>query len=84
MNEEMSKTITVNVEEETEHEFREEAGRKFGRRKGYLGKAVTEAMRTWTRQNSADLETQALLLLEKGINAKRKWKFNRDELHERG
>jgi len=79
----MSRTITVNVEEDVESEFRKEAGRRYGKRKGYLGKAITEAMAEWSRKRNTDLEAQALLLLKKGIKAKGRWKFNREELHER-
>ena len=78
----MSKTITVNVEDDVESEFRRTASRKYGKKKGYLGKAITQAMKEWSRKSSNDLESQFLELLEKGIKMK-KWKFNREELHER-
>lgn len=78
----MSKTITVNVEERIESEFRKQASRKYGRRKGYLGKAFAEAMKEWSEKKKEGLESQFIELLETGIKMK-KWKFNRDELHER-
>ena len=78
----MAKTITINVEEEVESEFRKRASKKYGKRKGYLGKAFTEAMKEWSRKKDADLEGQFLELLEGGIKMKR-WKFNREGLHER-
>lgn len=79
----MSRTITVNVEEEVDEEFRKQASLRYGRRKGYLGKALTEAMKEWAkRKEAADLESQMLKLLHEGIRMK-KWKFDRDELHER-
>jgi len=78
----MSRTITVNVEEEVEIEFRKEAGRKFGTRKGYLGKAVTAAMKEWTRKRNLDIDNKFLEILKKGVKTK-KWKFNREELYER-
>lgn len=79
----MSKTITINVEEEIDKEFRKTASQRYGKRKGYLGKAITEAMKDWVRKRNADLEAKALELLKNGINAQRKWKFDRGELHER-
>lgn len=79
----MSETMTVNVKEEVATEFRREARRRYGKKKGYLGKAVTEAMEEWSKRKNADLEAQALALLKNGIRAKKKWKFNREELHER-
>lgn len=79
----MSKTITVNVEEEVDEEFRKQAGLRYGKRKGYLGKALTEAMKEWAKKKeAADLENQMLKLLHEGIKGK-KWRFNRSELYER-
>ncbi|MDE1833954.1 MAG: hypothetical protein KGH64_01305 [Candidatus Micrarchaeota archaeon] len=78
----MSKTITVNVEEDVDSEFRKQASLKYGKKKGYLGKALTEAMMEWAKAKDADIESQALKLLKEGIKMK-KWKFNRDELYER-
>jgi hypothetical protein len=78
----MAKTLTVNIEEEVEREFRKQASRRFGKRKGYLGKALGEAMREWTKKRNADIENESLRLLKEGI-AMKKWKFNREELYER-
>lgn len=78
----MSKTITVNVEESVEEEFRKFAGKEYGKRKGYLGKALTQAMNEWVQRRNNDIEARALKLLKSGIKMKQ-WKFNRDELHER-
>jgi hypothetical protein len=78
----MSKTITVNVEWETESEFREAAIRRYGTKKGYLGKAITEAMKEWIKKRDGDVETEAMKLLKAGIKMK-KWNFNREELYER-
>lgn len=78
----MSKTITVNVEEEVDNEFRKQASLKYGKRKGYLGKALTEAMKEWVRKRDADIDAKALKLLKEGIKMK-KWQFNREELYER-
>ena len=78
----MSETMTVNVKEEVASEFRKQATIKYGKRKGYLGKALTEAMGEWSKRRKGSLENQFLELLETGIKM-RKWKFNREELHER-
>lgn len=78
----MSKTITVNVEEEVETEFRKQAGRKFGKKKGYLGKAITEAMKEWTKKRNQDIDNRFLAIMKEGVKTK-KWKFNRAELYER-
>jgi hypothetical protein len=78
----MTETITVNVEEDVASEFRKQAGLKYGKRKGYLGRAITEAMREWSKNSDESLEKQFLELLETGIKM-RKWEFDRAELHER-
>ena len=78
----MSKTITVNLNEEVENEFRKKAALKYGKRKGYLGKAITEAMDQWIRSLDSDVEAQSLKMLKEGIKMK-KWKFKREELYER-
>ncbi len=78
----MAKTITVNVEENVEREFRKKAESKYGKKKGYLGKALTEAMKVWSKKTDEDIESRFIKLLESGIRME-KWKFNRAELHER-
>ena len=78
----MAKTMTVNVETEIESEFRRRAIQKYGMKKGYLGKALTEAMKEWAHKKNADIEMEALKLLKEGIKM-RKWKFDRGELYER-
>ncbi len=78
----MTKTITISVDEDTEKSFREAASRRYGRRKGYLGKAITEAMKEWSEKSKESADVKFLELLEKGIKMK-KWKFNREELHDR-
>lgn len=77
----MAKTITINVEEKVERRFRKLAGAMYGRKKGYLGKAVTKALENWIIQKEAnDAVAKSLALLDKGIKAK-KWVFNRDEIY---
>lgn len=78
----MSKTITVNVEEEVDSEFRKQASLKYGKKKGYLGKALTEAMKEWAKKRNEDVDRKFLKLLKEGIKTKA-WKFNREELYER-
>ena len=78
-----TKTITVNVKEDVEEKFRRLASATYGKHKGYLGKAITEAMSTWLeKREERDAIAKSLKLLETGIKMK-KWKFNREELHER-
>ena len=79
----MAKTITVNIEEGVDREFRKQASRRFGNRKGYLGKALMEAMNEWIEKRNTDIINESLRLLKEGVAMKKKWKFNREELYER-
>jgi hypothetical protein len=78
----MSRTITVNIEERVDEEFRRFVASRYGKKKGALGKAVTAAMEELMKKADADIVSQGLKLLEKGIKMK-KWKFNREELYDR-
>ena len=75
-------TMTINVEDETEKLFRKLAGAKYGKRKGAIGEAVTEAMQIWLKSES-DNVAKAIELLEKGHNGGGLLYKSRDELHER-
>ena len=75
-------TITVNVKDDVEKRFRKMAGSRYGKRKGYLGEAVTAAMETWIKSESNNVK-KAIELLEKGHNGGGLLYKSRDELHER-
>lgn len=58
-------TITITVDDNTEKRFREAAKKKLGERKGYLGKATTEALEHWVKkQSQEEIARDALALLE--------------------
>jgi hypothetical protein len=44
--------LNLKVDNELEKEFRKVAVERFGARKGFLKKAVEEAIRDWIRKNS--------------------------------
>lgn len=77
-------TITVNVKDEVEKEFRKVASIVHGEKKGYLGKAIAEAMQRWIdEKKQEEIAERELKLLEKGFNFGKKLYEARDELHER-
>ena len=78
-------TMTVNVRDETEKEFRETVKRELGEGKGKLGSAVDEAMLKWNiEKNQKDIAARQIALMEKGLYSVGKgWKFNREELYDR-
>jgi hypothetical protein len=51
-------------------------------RKRYLRKAIRAAMKDWSEKNREGAEVEFIELLENGTKMK-KWKFNREELHDR-
>lgn len=79
-----TRTITISVKRDVEERFRKLAGVTYGKHKGYLGKAVTEAMTIWVeKKERSDVNARALEMLRKGFKmGKITWK-SRDELHER-
>lgn len=79
-----TKTITISVQEDVEERFRKLAGATYGRHKGYLGKAMTEAMKEWENKKSyTDVNARALEMLRKGFKMGKMTTKNRSEWHER-
>ncbi|HIJ97972.1 TPA: hypothetical protein H1012_02400 [archaeon] len=76
--------LTIKVDEKVEKEFREEAVKKFGAKKGYLGSAVEDAMKLWLKQKGQDeIKKQALARMEKGFDMGKILYKRREELWER-
>jgi len=79
-----SKTITVNVRADVEERFRRVAASTHGKRKGYLGRALTEAMDEWAKEREgSDTIVQTLRLLDEGLELKGLSYRRREELHGR-
>jgi len=76
-------TITVNVKDDVEKEFREIVRGFHGTKKGDLGKALTEAMRKWVYEKRQEKITQeALILLEQGFDFGKRLYKDRSDLYE--
>lgn len=79
-----SRTITVSVNADVEQKFRKIAKAVHGKKKGYLGKALTEAMEKWTKEKQeTDTVAETLSMLESGLDLGGISYKHRDELHER-
>jgi len=79
-----SKTLTFNVNTDVEEKFRKVARATKGSKKGYLGKALTDAMEKWTKEmEGADSVASAMAVLDDGIDLGGLKRWSRDELHER-
>lgn len=78
-----TKTITINIKEDLDRKLRRIASVRYGKRKGYIGKAINEAVERWAEREEERADIKALELLKTGFKmGKIKWK-SRDELHER-
>ena len=77
-------TITISINDDTEKRFREAAIKKLGQRKGYLGKATTEALEHWVRlQSQEEIARDALVLLETGHYLGKHLYTERKDLYDR-
>lgn len=79
----MTKTITINISEETEREFRRLARARYGIRKGALGKAITDAIKALEEKVQYDPDAHALEMLKKGFNLGGFKTKDRSKWHER-
>jgi len=76
-------TITISVDDEIEMQFREVVKEEIGETKGSIGSAVTEALNLWiTQKQQTEISQRQLALISKGFRLG-KYKFDREELHER-
>jgi hypothetical protein len=77
-------TITISIDDDTEKRFRVAAKKKLGERKGYLGKATTEALECWVKQQTQEeIAHDALALLETGHHIGEYLYTERKDLYDR-
>jgi hypothetical protein len=64
-------TITINVDDDTESRFRQAVLSEYGKGKGVLGKAVTEAINGWVADRRCqDISERQLRMLKSGFDMK--------------
>ena len=73
-------TITVNVSDDVEKKFRMRAAQLYGKKKGSLGRALTEAMDMWTKKECLE---RSMTLLKQGLNTGKILYKKREELYDR-
>ena len=77
-------TITVNIKDEVEEEFKAVANITHGGEEGYLEKAVTEAIQRWIEEKKQEkIAEEALKLLETGFDFGKRLYKDRGDLYER-
>ena len=76
-------TITISIDDDTEKRFREVAKKKLGERKGYLGKATTQALECWMKQQTQEeIVIDALSLIRSGHNLGKHLYRTRNDLYD--
>ena len=74
-------TITVSIDDETEEVFRGMVGETYGKGKGHLGKAITEAIQEWVHERQQkQIAERELKRIEKGYDTEVILYKTRDEL----
>ena len=77
--------ITVSISDEAENKLRKTAKKELGEGKGVLGKAIEEAIGVWHgEKEQKEIAKRAMEMMNKGLYSLKGWKFNRDELYDRG
>ena len=77
-------TITINIQDDVEKDFRKLVRSVHGAKKGDLGRAINEAMQKWVYEKRQEkIAQEALNLLEMKFNFGKRLYRDRDELYER-
>lgn len=77
-------TITINVKDNIEKDFRKTVRKKLGQGKGVLGRAVEDAIKKWVEEEKQiKIVERQMKLMEKGLYSLKGWKFNREGIYDR-
>ena len=77
-------TVTINLDDDTETNFRNYVSKEYGTNKGVLGRAISEALKKWLdEKKQKEIADSAIKRMKKGFNMGGFKYTSRDELHER-
>ncbi len=77
-------TMTISIDNDVEQQFRALAQKIYSKKKGYLGNAVTSAMKKWIEEmTQKQISEREIKLLEKGFDMGELKFKSRDDLYER-
>lgn len=77
-------TMTINVDNKIEEEFRETVKYEKGVGKGKLGEAISEALEKWIFEvKQKEIAKRQIELMEHGFHMGKIGKWTREELHDR-
>ncbi len=77
--------MTISMKDEVEKELRQTVKNELGESKGALGKAIEEAVKKWIdEKKQKEIAKRAMEMMNKGLYSLKGWKFNREEIYDRG
>ena len=77
--------MTISIKDEVENEFRQTVKKEIGEGKGVIGQATEEAIKKWIEEKKQkEIAQRAMEMMNKGLYSLKGWKFNRDEIYDRG
>ncbi len=76
--------VTMSIKDEVNSRFKEYVYKKYGKEKGVLGKALTEAMTRWLEEEEQEkIAEEAIAIMKKGFAMGKILAKTRGELYER-
>ena len=77
--------MTISIKDEVANELRQTVKNELGNGKGTLGTAIEEAIKKWIEEKKQrQIAKEAKEMMKKGLCSLKGWKFNRDEIYDRG
>ena len=77
--------ITISIKDEVENEFRQTIKKEIGEGKGVIGQAAEEAIKKWVEEKKQkEIAERQIQRMKEGLYSLGKWKFNREEIYDRG
>jgi len=77
--------MTISIKDEVAKEFRQTVKKEIGEGKGVLGHAVEEAIKKWIEEKKQrEIAERQKKFMKEGLYSLKGWKFNRDEIYDRG
>ncbi|MDP3027754.1 MAG: hypothetical protein Q8N63_08680 [Nanoarchaeota archaeon] len=77
-------TITLNINDKVNEEFRQTVKSKLGEGKGILGKAIEEAIKKWIfEQKQKEIAERQIKIMKEGVWSLKNYRFDREEIYEK-
>ena len=77
--------ITISIKDDVADEFRKTVKKEIGEGKGVIGQAAEEAIKKWIEEKKQrEIAERQIQRMKEGLYSLGRWKFNREEIYERG